>query len=64
MKHTVNRRCYTKASTLARALTHFDIHPLDEPATVGRRLADSETSDIVGAHLAAVATSRGRFVLT
>ncbi len=51
-------------ANLARALRHFDIHPLDESVTVGRRLAKSGTSDVVDAHLAVVAEGLGTFVLT
>jgi predicted nucleic acid-binding protein len=53
-----------KQANLARALRCFDIHPLDESVAVGRRLAKSETSDIVDAHLAVVAESLGTFILT
>ena len=53
-----------KQANLARALRHFDIHPLDESVTVGRRLAKSGTSDVVDAHLAVVAEGLGTFILT
>lgn len=53
-----------RQANLARALRHFDIHPLDESVTVGRRLAKSGTSDVVDAHLAVVAESLGTFILT
>ena len=51
-------------ANLARALRHFDIHPLDESLSVGRRLASSNTSDVVDAHLAVVAEDLGTFILT
>lgn len=51
-------------ANLARAVRLFDIHPLDESVAVGRRLTDSETSDVVDAHLAVVAESLGTFILT
>ncbi|WP_420620451.1 twitching motility protein PilT [Candidatus Poriferisocius sp.] len=53
-----------KQANLARALRHFDIHPLDESVTIGRRLAKSGTSDVVDAHLAVVAEGLGTFILT
>ncbi len=49
---------------LARAVRRFDIHALDESVTIGRRLAETETSDVVDAHLAVVAESLGTFILT
>jgi hypothetical protein len=53
-----------RQANLARAVRHFDIHPLDESATIGRRLAATGTSDVVDAHLAVVAESLGTFILT
>lgn len=53
-----------RQANLARAIRHFDIHPLDQSVTVGRRLAESKTSDVVDAHLAVVAESLGTFILT
>ena len=53
-----------RQANLARAVRHFDVHPLDESVTVGRRLAKSRTSDVVDAHLAVVAESLGTFILT
>ena len=49
---------------MARVLRHFEIHPLDESISVGRRLATSGTSDVVDAHLAVVAERLGTFILT
>jgi len=54
----------TRQANLARALRYFDIHPLDESVAVGRRLAVSNTADVVDAHLAVVAESLGTFILT
>ena len=54
----------TRQANLARAVRYFDIHPLDESMTIGRRLADTRTSDVVDAHLAVVAESLGTFILT
>ena len=42
----------------------FDVHPLDNSVPVGRRLAASDTSDVVDAHLTVVAESLGTFILT
>ena len=53
-----------RQANLARAIRHFDIHPLDQSVTVGRRLAESKTSDVVDAHLAVVAESLATFILT
>lgn len=53
-----------RQANLARAVHHIDVHSLDESATVGRRLAQSGTSDVVDAHLAVVAESLGTFILT
>lgn len=54
----------TRQAILARAVRYFDVHPLDESVTIGRRLAESGTSDVVDAHLAVVAESLGTFILT
>lgn len=54
----------SRQANLARTLRHFEIHPLDESISVGRRLASSNTSDVVDAHLAVVAESLGTFILT
>ncbi len=53
-----------RQANLARALRHFDIHPLDESVGVGHRLAASGTADVVDAHLAVVAEGLGTFILT
>lgn len=53
-----------RQANLARALRHFDIHPLDESVTIGRRLAETKTSDVVDAHLVIIAESLGTFILT
>ncbi len=53
-----------RQANLARAVRHFDIHALDESVTIGRRLAETKTSDVVDAHLAVVAESLGTFILT
>ena len=53
-----------RQANLARAVRLFDIHALDESVVVGRRLAQSGTSDVVDAHLAIVAESLGTFILT
>lgn len=49
---------------LARATRHFDVHSLDNSMPVGRRLATSNTSDVVDAHVTVVAESLGTFILT
>ena len=53
-----------RQANLSRALRHFDIHPLDESMSVGRRLAASGTSDVVDAHLVVTAERLGTFILT
>ena len=53
-----------KQANLARATRHLDVHPLDNSVPVGRRLATSNTSDVVDAHLTVVAESLGTFILT
>ena len=53
-----------RQENLARALRNFEIHALDEAVAVGRMLAESETSDVVDAHVAVVAQQLGTFVLT
>lgn len=53
-----------RQANLARALRAFEVHALDESVAVGRKLADSETSDVVDAHLAVVAHKLGTFILT
>ena len=53
-----------RQANLARALQNFEIHALDEAIAVGRKLADSDTSDVVDAHLAVVAQQLGTFILT
>lgn len=53
-----------RQANLARALRYFDIHPLDESISVGRRLGNTDTSDVVDAHLAVVAESLGTFILS
>ena len=49
---------------LARALRNFEVHALDESLSVGHKLADSETSDVVDAHLVVVVEQLGTFILT
>lgn len=53
-----------RQANLARLLRNVEIHALDNAMAVGRKLADSETSDIVDAHLVVVAELLGTFVLT
>ena len=53
-----------RQANLARALRNFEIHALDDAIPVGLKLAESETSDVVDAHLVAVAEMLGTFVLT
>lgn len=53
-----------RQANLARAVRYFDIHPLDESATIGRRIAEAGTTDVVDAHLVVVAESLGTFILT
>lgn len=53
-----------RQANLARALRFFEVHALDESVAVGRRLASSNTSDVVDAHLAVVAELLGTFIVT
>ncbi len=53
-----------RQANVARAIRHFEVHPLDNSVPVGRRLANSNTSDVVDAHLTVVAQSLGTFILT
>lgn len=53
-----------RQANLARALRNFDIHALDDAVPVGLKLAESETSDVVDAHLVITAAMLGTFVLT
>ncbi|MCY3894523.1 MAG: hypothetical protein OXF65_14655 [Acidimicrobiaceae bacterium] len=56
------RRDGGQQASLARASSHFDVHPLDEQISVGQRLAASGTFDVVDAHLAVVAEHLGTFI--
>jgi len=49
---------------LLRLLAGFDIHAVDDGVSVGRRLAQSGTRDVVDAHLVITAERLGTFVLT
>jgi len=53
-----------RQANLARVIRQFEVHPLDESMSVGRRLGATGTSDVVDAHLAIVAERLGTFVLT
>ena len=53
-----------RQANLARAAKLFDVHPLDDSVTVGRRLAETGTSDVVDAHLVVVAECMGTFIVT
>ena len=53
-----------RQANLSRALRCFDVHPLDESVSVGFKLAESDTSDVVDAHLVVVAEGLGTFILT
>jgi len=53
-----------RQANLARATRLFEIHSLDDSVTVGRRLAETGTSDVADAHLVVVAERIGTFVLT
>ncbi len=57
-------RSPTRQANLARAVQYLEIHALDESVSVGRKLAESETSDVVDAHLVVTAESLGTFILT
>lgn len=57
-------RTPARPANLARAVRHFDVHPLDNSVPVGRRLAATDTSDVVDAHLTVTAESLGTFILT
>ncbi|MBS1846775.1 MAG: hypothetical protein JST73_00710 [Actinobacteria bacterium] len=51
-------------ANLARATRVFEIHALDDARPVGRRLAATDTADVVDAHIAVIAQALGTFVLT
>lgn len=53
-----------KQANLMRLLAGFDVHAIDDGVAVGRRLAQSATSDVVDAHLVITAERLGTFVLT
>jgi len=53
-----------RQANLARAIRSFEVFSLDNSVAVGRRLADTNTSDVVDAHLAVVAEKLGTFILT
>lgn len=53
-----------RQANLARATRQLTVHALDDSTTVGRRLADTGTSDVVDAHLVVVAERVGTFILT
>ena len=53
-----------RQANLTRMLRHVEIHSLDESVAVGRKLAESGTSDVVDAHLTVVAEGLGTFILT
>ncbi len=53
-----------RQANLARAVRCFEVCPLDNSVEVGRRLAESSTSDVVEAHLAVVAEKVGTFIVT
>ena len=53
-----------RQANLARGVCYFDVHSLDESVTIGCRLAETGTSDVVDAHLAVVAEGLGTFILT
>ncbi|NNC79418.1 MAG: hypothetical protein HKN94_04615 [Acidimicrobiales bacterium] len=57
-------RAPARQANLLRLLASFDIHALDDGVSVGQRLAQSGTSDVVDAHLAVTAERLGTFVLT
>jgi len=53
-----------RQANLARTTRLFEIHSLDDSVTVGRRLAETGTSDVVDAHLVVIAERIGTFILT
>lgn len=53
-----------RQANLARLVRHFTIHSMSESVSVGRKLAESATSDVVDAHLACVAERLDEFVVT
>ncbi|MEZ5382427.1 MAG: hypothetical protein R2754_11625 [Microthrixaceae bacterium] len=57
-------RAPARQANLARGVRYFDVHPFDESVSVGRRLAETETADVVDAHLAVLAESLGTFIVT
>ena len=53
-----------RQANLARLIPCMEVHPFDESLSVGRKLAESGTSDVVDAHLAVTAQRLGTFILT
>ncbi|MCB1283640.1 MAG: hypothetical protein KDB20_04805 [Microthrixaceae bacterium] len=53
-----------RQANLARLIRQMDTYGLTDSRTVGRKLADSDTSDVVDAHLAVIAERLGTFILT
>jgi hypothetical protein len=57
-------RTPSRQANLARLLRHMELHPLDNGAAVGQRLASSATADVVDTHLAVLAEQLGTFIVT
>lgn len=53
-----------RQANLARLLRYIEVHPLDESVSVGRKLAESDTADVVDAHLVVTGEGLGTFILT
>lgn len=53
-----------RQASLLRALRAFDVHSLDDGTSIGRRLATSNTSDVVDGHLAVLADRLDTFIVT
>lgn len=53
-----------RQANLTRLLRSFEVHPLANSITVGLRLAETDTSDVVDAHLVVTAESLGTFIVT
>ena len=60
----VETTCLTVIVDATPFIVDGELHALDDALPVGRKLAESETSDVVDAHLVVVAEMLGDFILT
>ena len=53
-----------RQANLFRAVRGFTVHAFDDATTVGRLLAETDTSDVIDAHLATLAQMLDTFIVT